>query len=169
MCNQNVMQPEQDSPSMTECSAEQLEFQGLGRRVVVGRFDGGPISSDGGALLLREVEARTGILSELAQCFSDYRDPDRIEHTTLELLVQRVLGIAQGWEDLNDHDRLRHDPLFADAVGKSDPIGADRRHEADRGKALASSSTLNRFELTPEDADASARYQTFHVQIFPPT
>lgn len=144
---------------MTECSAEQLEFQGLGRRVVVGRFDGGPISSDGGVLLLREVEARTGILAGLAQCFSDYRLAERIEHTKLELLVQRVMGIAQGWEDLNDHDRLRHDPLFAAAVGKSDPSGADRVREADRGKALASSSTLNRLELTPEDADASARYK----------
>lgn len=121
---------------MTECSAEQLDIQGLGRRVVVGRFDGGPISSDGGVLLLREVEARTGILAGLAPCFSDDRDPDRIEHTKLELLVQRVMGIAQGWEDLNDHDRLRHDPLFAAAVGKSDPSGADRVGGADCGNAF---------------------------------
>jgi len=144
---------------MTECSAEQLEFHGLGKRVVVGRFDGGAISSDGGALLLSEVEAKTGILAGLAEQFTDHRNPELIDHSARELIAQRVLAVALGWEDLNDHDRLRCDPLLATAVGKCDPSGQDRSKEQDRGKALASSSTLNRLELTPPDADSAARYK----------
>jgi hypothetical protein len=144
---------------MTECSAEQLEFHALGKRVVAGKFDGGRISSDGGGLLLREVEARTQILARLAEQFTDHRDPEAIEHSVAELIAQRVYALALGYEDLNDHDRLRLDPLLAVLVGKADPSGADRLLARDRGKALASSSTLNRLELTPPEADASARYK----------
>jgi len=144
---------------MTECKPEQLEFHALGKRPVVAAFDGGMISSDGGGLLLREAEVRTGILARLAEQFTDYRDPDAIEHTVLDLVGQRVYALALGYEDLNDHDRLRLDPLMAAVVGKADPSGADRLHPRDRGKALASSSTLNRLELTPEDAKADARYK----------
>jgi hypothetical protein len=145
--------------SMTECSAEQLEFHGLGRRVVVGEFDGGMISSDGGGLLLREVERRTRIIEHLGECFVDHRDPEAIEHSVRELIAQRVFALALGYEDLNDHDRLRLDPLLALLVGKEDPTGQDRLLGRDKGKALASSSTLNRLELTPPDADAKARYK----------
>lgn len=144
---------------MTECNCEQMEFQSLGRRTVVGNFNGGMISSDGGGLLLAEVEAKTGILARLSQQFIDYRKADAIEHTVRELVGQRVFGLALGYEDLNDHDRLRLDPLLAAAVGKLDPSGQDRLLERDRGKALASSSTLNRLELTPWDADADERYK----------
>lgn len=144
---------------MTQCSGEQLEFHGLGARRVVGCFDGGAISSDGGALLLREVEAKTGILARLSRCFADCRDPELIEHGVDELIAQRVIGLALGYEDLNDHDRLRFDPLLAAAVGKRDPSGRGRARARDKGKALASSSTLNRLELTPRDADAGARYK----------
>lgn len=144
---------------MTECTGEQLGFQGLGRRGVVGRFNGGAISSDGGALLLREVESRTGIVEGFARCFTDHRNPKAIEHSLLELLTQRVFALAQGYEDLNDHDQLRFDPLMATAVGKADPSGLSRQEERDKGKALASSSTLNRLELTPDDANAKARYK----------
>ena len=144
---------------MTECNAQQMEFQALGRRVVVADFNGGTISSDGGGLLLGEVEARTGILARLAEQFVDYRDPEAIEHSVRELVSQRVYGLALGYEDLNDHDRLRLDPLLASLVGKRDPTGADRLLARDRGKALASSSTLNRLELTPWDADSDARYK----------
>jgi hypothetical protein len=144
---------------MTECSGEQLEFHALGKRAVVGRFDGGAISSDGGALLLSEVEAKTRIVARLAEQFVDHRDPDLIEHSVRELIGQRVFGLALGYEDLNDHDRLRFDPLLAAAVGKLDPSGQDRQQARDRGKALASSSTLNRLELTPPDADSAARYK----------
>ena len=144
---------------MTECHAEQLEFHALGRRAVVGKFDGGNISSDGGGLLLGEVEARTRIIKRLADQFVDHRDPEAIEHSVRELVAQRVYGLALGYEDLNDHDRLRLDTLLAVLVGKADPAGQDRLCPRDRGKPLASSSTLNRLELTPAGANAKARYK----------
>jgi hypothetical protein len=109
-------------------------------------------------LLLAEVEQRCGILRQLTHCFTDHRDPDAVEHTTAHLLAQRVYGIALGYEDLNDHDDLRHDPLLAALVGKDDPTGADRLRPQDHGKPLAGKSTLNRLELTPPDANASSRY-----------
>lgn len=143
----------------TECTLDQMEFHAFGRREVVGRFDGGQISSDGGALLLRETEQRTGILSRLAKQFTDYRDPERIEHSVNELVAQRVLGIALGYEDLNDHDALSSDSLLAMLVGKSDPAGHDRLRERDQGKPLASSSTLNRLELSLPDASKKERYK----------
>ncbi|WP_295444062.1 transposase [uncultured Thiodictyon sp.] len=144
---------------MTECKPEQRDFHALGKRPVVAAFDGGMISSDGGGLLLREVEVRTGIVARLAEQFTDDRDLDAIEHTVLNLVGQSVYALALGYEDLNDHDRLRLDPLLAAVVGKADPSGADRFNPRHRGKALASSSTLNRLELTPEDATADARYK----------
>jgi len=143
----------------TECTAEQLEFHGLGRRVVVGEFDGGKISSDSGGLLLREVEQRTHILKRLAACFSDHRDANQIEHSLESLIKQRVMGLALGYEDLNDHDALRQDPLLALLSDVTDPTGQDRRREQDKGCALAGKSTLNRLELTPLDADAASRYK----------
>ena len=146
-----------------ECSEVALDFQRLGRREVVGRFDGGAITSDGGGLLLRELDARIGLLQRFAECFTDYRDPELIEHSVVELLKQRVFGIALGYEDLNDHDELRHDPLLAVLVGKSDPTGTGRVRERDKGKALAGKSTLNRLELTPVGADAASRYKKIVV------
>jgi Transposase DDE domain group 1 len=143
----------------TECNSPDLIFQPLGQRAVVGRFDGGTISSDGGCLLLGEVERLTGTLRQLATCFTDQRDPEAIEHTVGELVAQRVYGLALGYEDLNDHDTLRLDPLLATLVGKADPTGADRLRPRDRGKALAGKSTLNRLELTPPEATADSRYQ----------
>ena len=143
----------------TECTAEQLEFHGLGRRVVVGEFDGGKISSDTGGLLLREVEQRTHILKRLAACFMDYRDANQIEHSLESLIKQRVMGLTLGYEDLNDHDRLRQDPLLALLSDVADPTGQDRRRAQDKGCALAGKSTLNRLELTPLDGDASSRYK----------
>jgi hypothetical protein len=98
---------------LTECSGRTFEFQGLGSRVVTGRFDGGAITSDAGGLLLREVEARTGVVRRFAACFSDFRNPDLAEHTAYELIGQRVFGLALGYEDVNDHDALRYDPLLA--------------------------------------------------------
>ncbi len=143
----------------TECNARDFDFQALESRVVTARFDGGAITSDAGGLLLREVEARTGILRRFASCFSDHRDPERVEHSVGELVAQRVLALALGYEDLNDHDALRHDPLLAVLVGKADPTGQDRRRREDRGKSLAGKSTLNRLELTPVGADAKSRYK----------
>ena len=130
----------------TDCIPQQLELQGLNRRTVVGCFDGGTLTSDGGVVLLGEVERRRRILRQFASCFRDGREPDLIEHSVEELVRQRVLALALGYEDLNDHDVLRTDPLLATIVGKTDPTGADRRQEQDRGKPLAGKSTLNRLE-----------------------
>lgn len=147
----------------TECNQQSFRFHALGRRNVVARFDGGRITSDGGGLLLRETERLTGIIHQFAACFTDYRDPDRIEHTVDELVAQRVYGLALGYEDLNDHDDLRHDPLLAVLAGKSDPLGSTRRGRKDRGKALAGKSTLNRLELTPVRANGKSRYKKIRV------
>jgi hypothetical protein len=143
----------------TECTAGQLEFHGLGRRKVVGKFNGGKISSDSGGLLLREVEQRTHILKRLAGCFVDYRDPEQIEHPVESLIKQRVMGLALGYEDLNDHDVLRQDPMLALLSNVTDPTGQGRRRTQDKGCALAGKSTLNRLELTPQNADAGSRYK----------
>lgn len=123
----------------TECTVEQLSFQAVGRREVVARFDGGQLSSDGGGLLLREVERRTGILRQFASCFRDHRDPVYVLHSVRELISQRVMGLALGYEDLNDHDLLRHDPLLGALVNRTEVT-----------RPLAGKSTLNRLELTPE-------------------
>jgi hypothetical protein len=136
-----------------------LDFPALGPREVKASFDGGDISSDGGALLLRQVEQITGIIRQFAACFTDHRDPELIEHPLEHLIAQRVYALALGYEDLNDHDDLRHDPLLATVVGKPDPKGQSRRRESDRGKALAGKSTLNRIELTPASADSGHRYK----------
>lgn len=151
----------------TQCTEETLLFQAhftsengkQRRKSVAARFDGGAITSDGGGLLIREVEKKLGIMQRFAECFVDHRDPDLIEHTVPELLAQRVYGIALSYEDLNDHEDLRHDPLLALLVGKKDMTGEERRRERDRGKPLAGKSTLNRLELTPEGADSQSRYK----------
>ncbi len=143
----------------TECTPVQMDFHGLGRRKVIGNFDGGKISSDTGGLLLREVEQRTHILKRLAGCFVDHRDPDQIEHAVESLIKQRVMGLTLGYEDLNDHDALRQDPLLALLSDVADPTGQGRKRAQDKGCALAGKSTLNRLELTPLDADAASRYK----------
>jgi hypothetical protein len=147
----------------TECNRKSLEFHPLGRRKIVGRFDGGTISSDAGGLLLRECERATGIVRQFGRCFTDHRDPEQIEHTAEELVAQRVYALALGYEDLIDHDALRHDPLLAALVGKVDPAGERRKRKADWGKALAGKSTLNRLELTKEGATSSERYKKIEV------
>ena len=143
----------------TQCTQESFSFHPLRRRDVVARFDGGAITSDGGALLLREVEQRTGLIGQFAECFTDHRSPWLIEHTVEELVGQRVYGLALGYEDLNDHDELRLDPLLAVVVGKADPTGESRLSPHDKGKALAGKSTLNRLELTLPNANRATRYK----------
>ena len=130
-------------------------LQKLGGRELVWRFDGGDITSDGGALLLKKLEERTEIVRRFAACFEDYRRPDLIEHPLRDLILQRVFGLALGYEDLNDHDELRGDPMLAVALSKDDVKGEYRRRAQDRGKALAGKSTLNRLELTAPDYDGS--------------
>jgi hypothetical protein len=133
---------------MTECNQQSFHFEGRGRREIVARFDGGTISSDGGALLLAEVEQRTRIVERFAQCFVDRRDPTRVEHTARELAMQRVLGLCLGYEDLSDHDALRSDPLLSALAGKRDP-----RTE------LAGKSTLSRLELSTSADDRYKRIE----------
>lgn len=125
----------------TQCNAQQLEFSCVGRRRVVAAFDGGTVSSDAGALLLQRTDQAIGLIDQLAGCFIDERDPQLIEHTLRTLIGQRVFGMALGYEDLNDHERLRHDPVFGALLGKLEP-----KRRADCA-ALAGKSTLNRLEL----------------------
>jgi hypothetical protein len=113
---------------------------------VVASFDGGQISSDGGSLLVREVERQRRLIERFAACFVDHRCPSWVEHAVEEMVGQRVYGLVLGNEDLNDHEELCRDPLLATVVGKRDPSGQDRKHEADRGQPLASRSTLHRLE-----------------------
>ncbi len=133
----------------TECIQKSFTFHPLRNREIRAQFDGGAITTEGGGLLLREVEKRVGIVRQFAACFRDYRNPDLIEHTVEELVAQRVYGLALGYEDLNDHEELRKDPLLAVLVEKCDPVG----------EVLAGKSTLNRLELTPARASAKARYK----------
>jgi hypothetical protein len=121
---------------MTECNQSRFEFEGSGKREVVGRFDGGTISSDGGAFLLREADKRLNLLRRLAECFLDGRKQEQVEHSVLEMLSQRVYGLALGYEDINDHEQLRQDPVFGILAGS---------RELD--EPLAGKSTLNRLEL----------------------
>ena len=111
-------------------------------------FTGGTLSSDGGVLLVRQVDASLGLTASLAQCFSDARQAVYVDHTVRQLLAQRIYGLALGYEDLNDHEWLRLDPLLATACDKPDPSGQDRFNPAHRGVALAAASTLNRLELS---------------------
>ena len=127
---------------MTECNQSSFGFEACGSRDIVARFDGGTISSDGGSLLLRETDQRLNLLPRLAGCFLDARNQDLVEHSVLEMVSQRVYGLALGYEDLNDHEQLRTDPLFAILSG---------RQELD--KPLAGKSTLNRLELGTGERD----------------
>ena len=121
---------------MTECNQSSFEFEASGRREIVARFDGGTISSDGGALLLRQTDKRLNLLPRLAACFLDGRNQDQVEHSIQEMLSQRIYGLALGYEDLNDHEQLRKDPVFGVLAGREELEAP-----------LAGKSTLNRMEL----------------------
>lgn len=115
-------------------------------------FSGGTLSSDGGVLLVRQVDAGLGLTRTLAGCFTDRRDQRFVDHSMAQLLAQRIYAVGLGYEDLNDHTELRRDPLLAAACDKPDPLGRDRFHPQDRGTALASPATLNRLELSNNKA-----------------
>jgi hypothetical protein len=121
---------------MTECNQSSFGFEGSGKREIVARFDGGTISSDGGAFLLRQTDRRLNLLARLAGCFLDGRNQALVEHSIAEMVSQRVYGLALGYEDLNDHEQLRTDPVFGILAGKED-----------LAEPLAGKSTLNRMEL----------------------
>jgi len=143
----------------THCSSNQLAFQAIHGRSVKGSFDGGRITSDAGALLLREIEQGQHLLNRFSQCFLDLRNPGFVEHSVYELVSQRIYGLCLGNEDLNDHDQLRADPLLALLCGKKDLEGSHRRYVRDRGKALAGKSTLNRLETAGSLLSKRPRYK----------
>ena len=127
----------------TECSAERSMFGRVEGRAVMAEFDGGALTSDAGGLLLGAADQRLGLVRRIARCFRDARDPRLVEHSVATLIGQRVFGIALGYEDLNDHDELRHDPLMAVLAGKLEA----RREDC---APVAGKSTLNRLELSRE-------------------
>jgi hypothetical protein len=125
----------------TECTADLFSFAPVEGRRVEASFDGGMITSDAGGLLLGLTDRAIGLIDRFAQCFEDHRDPELIEHAVRTLVGQRVLGLAHGYEDLNDHDHLRHDPLLAVILGKTEAKRSDCA-------PIAGKSTLNRLELS---------------------
>src|ERR1700693_1616556 len=129
----------------TDCSAELFDFAPVKGRAVVAGFDGGAITSDAGALLLGATERAIRLVERFAECFIDRRRPELVEHHVSTLVGQRVFGIALGYEDLNDHDDLRHDPVMAVLAGK---LRAGRANCA----PVAGKATLNRLELSRETA-----------------
>ena len=132
---------------MTQCNQSQFEFEAHFSRRVVAEFTGARLTTEGGALLLREADRKIGLLRRVVSCFRDARDPQRIEHELSEMLVQRVYGLALGYQDVNDHEELRNDPLLGMLAG---------RH--DLGGPLAGKSTLNRLELMPSEGFSASRY-----------
>lgn len=133
---------------MTQCTQSSFEFEAHFRRAVVASFDGGALTSDAGALLLRQVDRKMGFLRRLAGCFTDFRSPWLTQHGVEQMLAQRVYGLALGYEDLNDHDQLRRDPLMGVLAGKREP-----------DQPLASKSTLCRLERTPAKGAERDRYK----------
>lgn len=109
---------------MPKCTADRIEFGRLGRRVIEANFDGGDISADGGLLLLHQVDERIGLTRAVAAVLDDARDPERITHPLRDLVAQRVYALCAGYEDLNDHDRLRQDLLLRTAVGRVDELAS---------------------------------------------
>ena len=150
----------------TECSAKASEFARVEGRPVVAEFDGGALTSDAGGLLLGAADEAIGLVERLARCFRDARRAELIEHSVATLVGQRVFGIALGYEDLNDHDELRHDPLMAVLAGKLEA----RRDDC---APAAGKSTLNRLELSRETptkyrkiAHDAAAIERLFVDIF---
>jgi hypothetical protein len=138
----------------TECSQDSFEFASLSSRKVTAAFDGGAIASNAGALLLREADGAIGLSRQVAACFKDGRRQDKIEHALETLVAQRIHGIALGYEDLNDHDELRRDPVLGLLSGKLEARRADCA-------VLAGKSALNRLEHAPKAGDD--RYRKLSV------
>jgi hypothetical protein len=133
----------------THCNSDSLDFGSVEGRAIVGGFDGGKFTSDAGALLLGATNKAIRLVERFAATFTDARNPDRIEHSVPTLVGQRVFGLALGYQDINDHDQLRHDPVLAALMGKM----TARRKEC---AALAGKSTLNRLEHAPEEGPLNA-------------
>ena len=137
------------APNKSHCIREQFIFGQVKSRPVVVNFKANPVTSDAGLTLIGELDRRRKITSRLAACFKDYRNPNKILHPVHSLITQRIYGLIMGYEDINDHETLRHDLMFALAVGK----GIDSKQEP---IALAGKSTLNRLEHCPENISSKA-------------
>lgn len=144
----------------TECNQDRFEFPFLISRKVVIEGDEQFVTGNAGAVLLAQAERNEKIMERFAECFVDMRKQAFVEHSLEAMLRQRVYGIALGYEDLNDHDRLRLDPLLAACCGRDDVEGRDRIAAEDKGKPLAGKSTLNRMELSAQDLDL--KYKKIH-------
>lgn len=131
------------TPTSTQCIPQQFNFGRVESRQVIVNFKGGTVTSDAGLTLIAALDQKRQITARFAACFQDYRNPARVEHSLETLVAQRVYGLVQGYEDLNDHDQLRHDPMFAVALGKLSTNNA-------MGAPMAGKSTLNRIEHCPE-------------------
>ena len=127
-----------------DCKSDQLEFEVIERRRVVAAFDGGAMTSDAGALLLRHTDKAIGLFDRVASCFEGHRSPDQVVHTVRAMMGQRIAGTTLGYEDINEHDELRHNPVLGLLAERLAPARAGRA-------ALAGKSALNRLENTPED------------------
>ena len=139
---QRLKLAQRSSPMPTQCSRDLFGFAPVEGRRVEAAFDGGRCTSDAGALLLGATDRAIGLVQRFAACFDDGRTQGQVEHTIETMVAQRVFGIALGYEDLVDHDQLRHDPVLATLAGK---LEAKRRNCA----PLAGKSTLNRLEHAP--------------------
>ncbi|MHC5719448.1 MAG: transposase, partial [Nostoc sp.] len=145
------------TPNKTDCIPEQLKFEPVKSCPVVVNFNGETVTSDAGLTLIAELDRKREITSRLAACFKDYREQNRIEHSVSSLIAQRVYGLVMGYEDINDHEELRHDPMFALVLGKI--IGSVKEPAI-----LAGKSTLNRLEHCPEDVPSRANSRYHRIE-----
>lgn len=132
------------TPNKNDCIPEQFRFERVNSCPVVVNFKGEPVTSDAGLTLIAELDRKREITSRLARCFKDYREPNKILHPVHSLIAQRIYGLIMGYEDINDHENLRHDPIFTLCVGKV-------VNSSQESMTLAGKSTLNRLEHCPEN------------------
>lgn len=144
------------TPNKNDCIPEQFRFEQVNSCPVVVNFKGKPVTSDAGLTLIAELDRKREITSRLARCFKDYREPNKILHPVHSLIAQRIYGLIMGYEDINDHENLRHDPIFALCVGKV-------VNSSQESIKLAGKSTLNRLEHCPENV--SSRWDSRYHRI----
>jgi Transposase DDE domain group 1 len=141
------------TPNKNDCIPEQFIFEQAKLPPVVVNFKGEPVTSDAGLYLIAELDRKLAITSRFAGCLKDYREKNRTDYSIASLITQRIYALIMGYEDINDHDKLRHDLMFKLAVGKATGLSGE-------AVKLAGKSTLNRIEHCPEDvcSRANSRY-----------
>ena len=146
-------------PSSTDCIPNQFNFGTLEGRKVIANFEGGRITSDAGIALMAELDKKLGLTARFAKCFRDYRNLSYVDYSVHELLAQRAYGIVLGYEDVNDHDKLRYDPALAIALVRLNFIDSN-------AALLAGKSTINRLEYCPETIldQRESRYHRIECQ-----